>query len=298
MPTQSIRDLLSDAATRLAPHDTARLDAELLLCHVLGKARSFLFAFPEHEPDVATRARFDALIEARNGGRPIAHLLGRRDFWSLQLAVDEHTLIPRPETELLVEAALARIPATSAFQIADLGTGSGAIALAIACERHFARLVATDRSEDALRVAKANAERLGLQARVEFRAGHWCEALQDQRFGMIISNPPYIRADDAHLQQGDLRFEPIGALASGADGLDAIRVIAATAPAHLQPGGWLLLEHGFDQGGDVRTLLEAAGFQQIETLPDLEARERVTLGRMPGNVPAEPASSTLPASAR
>lgn len=282
MSTPSIRGLLSDAALRLALHDSARLDAELLLCHVLGKARSFLFAFPELLPDAAACARFAALVEARCDGRPIAQLIGRRGFWSLELAVDEHTLIPRPETELLVEAALARIPMTSPCQVADLGTGSGAIALAIASERRFAQLVATDRSEDALRVASANADRLGLDSRVAFRAGNWCEALQDQRFEMIVSNPPYIRADDAHLQQGDLRFEPIGALASGEDGLDAIRVISAAAPAHLQPAGWLLLEHGFDQGKEVRALLELAGFIQVETLLDLEARERVTLGKLPG----------------
>jgi release factor glutamine methyltransferase len=286
MPTQIIRDLLSDAVARLAPHESARLDAELLLGHVLGKSRSFLFAYPEHRLDAEASARFQELIEARSAGHPIAQLIGKRNFWTLELAVDEHTLIPRPETELLVEAALARIPSTSPWRIADLGTGSGAIALAIASVRRLAQLVATDRSAAALRVASGNAERLGLHSRIEFKAGDWCAPLQGQQFDLVVSNPPYIRADDAHLQQGDLRFEPIDALASGADGLDAIRVIATTAPAHLQPGGWLLLEHGFDQGAAVRALLDAAGFFQIETLLDLEARERVTLGRMPGQSPA------------
>ncbi len=281
MPTPTIRDLLSDAVSRFTSNESARLDAELLLCHALGRPRSFLFAFPEIQPDAATCARFRALVEARSAGRPIAHLLGKRAFWTLELAVDEHTLIPRPETELLVEAALARIPTTQPCRIADLGTGSGAIALAIASERRLAQLVASDCSEVALCVAADNARRIDLLSRIEFRAGDWCEALQGERFDLIVSNPPYIRSDDAHLLQGDLRFEPIGALASGSDGLDAIRTISGAAPAHLQPGGWLLLEHGLDQGVSVRALLNAAGFVQIETLRDLEARERVTLGRMP-----------------
>lgn len=281
MPDESIAALLREGAQQLAASgEAARLEAELLLCEVLDRPRSFLFAFPERVPEADRALRYRELIAARAAGRPVAQLLGRRDFWSLALAVDEHTLIPRPETELLVEAALARLPPDLAGRVADLGTGSGAIALAIASERPLLEVVATDASAAALAVAQRNAQALGLASRVAFRRGDWLAPLAGERFDLIASNPPYLAEDDPHLAQGDLRFEPRSALASGSDGLDAIRRIVAEAPAHLRPGGWLLLEHGLAQGAAVRDLLHAAGFGAVQTLRDLEDRDRVSLGRI------------------
>lgn len=255
-------------------------DAEILLAHVLDRPRSWLFAHDDAVVPADAAARFRALLVRRAAGEPVAYLTGRRGFWRFDLAVTADTLIPRPETELLVEAVLARLPPATAARIADLGTGSGAIALALAWERPQARVIATDRSEAALAVARANAAELGL-GNVEFRAGDWWQPLQGERLDLIASNPPYIAAGDVHLQQGDLRFEPQGALTPGGDGLDSIRVIAAGAAAHLHPGGWLLLEHGHDQGPAVRALLQRAGLVAVETLRDLEGRDRVSLGRVP-----------------
>ncbi len=276
----NVRDLLASASRRLGGAD-ARLDAELLLAHALGVSRARLYAWPEEEPDTVQRATFERLVEAREQGEPIAYLTGRREFWSLELRVTPHVLIPRHETELLVELALERIPRDRAFRIADLGTGSGAIALALARERPLARVTATDASATALDVARGNAERLGV-GNVGFAAGDWYAALGDARFDLIVSNPPYVAADDAHLAQGDLRFEPASALASGADGLDAIRHIVAGAPAHLVDGGALLLEHGFDQSVRVRALLDAAGFVDVRSVRDAAGHERVTLGAKRG----------------
>jgi release factor glutamine methyltransferase len=276
----NVRDLLASASRRLGGAD-ARLDAELLLAHALGVSRARLYAWPEEEPDTVQRATFERLVEAREQGEPIAYLTGRREFWSLELRVTPHVLIPRHETELLVELALERIPRDRAVRIADLGTGSGAIALALARERPLARVTATDASATALDVARGNAERLGV-GNVGFAAGDWYAALGDARFDLIVSNPPYVAADDAHLAQGDLRFEPASALASGADGLDAIRHIVAGAPAHLVDGGALLLEHGFDQSVRVRALLDAAGFVDVRSVRDAAGHERVTLGAKRG----------------
>ena len=268
-----------DASLRSAGARVDMRDAELLLAHVLDKPRSWLFAHGNDvlSPDAAER--FDALIARCAAGEPVAYLIGRRGFWKFDLAVDTATLIPRPETELLVELALARLSSEASLRVADLGTGSGAIALALAHERPRAQVVATDASTGALAVARANAQALGL-ANIEFRHGDWFVPLAGERFDLIASNPPYIADDDPHLQ--DLRFEPGSALASGADGLDAIRAIARDAPAHLVPGGWLLLEHGWEQGAAVRGLLSAAGFTRVGTERDLEGRDRVTLGRMGG----------------
>lgn len=265
------------------------VDTELLLAEALGRSRSWLYAHPEAAVPAPARARFEALLARRQAGEPVAYLLGRQGFWSLELEVSPATLIPRPETELLVELALARLPAGQSLRVADLGTGSGAIALALARERPQAHVVATDASAEALTVARRNAARLGL-GRVEFRDGDWLVPLAQERFDLIASNPPYIEQDDPHLAQGDLRFEPPAALASGADGLDAIRVIVRDAGRHLHPGGWLLLEHGWNQGPAVRVLLEAAGFSEVATERDLEGRDRVSLGRwsqkVPGRAPA------------
>jgi len=276
---QEIRQLLA-AAARMLPGVEGRHEAEMLLLHVLGRERSWLFAHATDLLDPATAEAFAALLQRRIAGEPVAYLLGRRGFWTLDLAVSPATLIPRPETERLVELALERLPAGMPLRIADLGTGSGAIALALASERPLAQIVATDMSADALAVAAGNARQHGL-ANVAFRQGSWHAPLADERFDLIASNPPYIANDDPHLAQGDLRFEPATALASGHDGLDDIRLIIAGAPAHLLPGGWLLMEHGWDQGEAIRALLEDAGFVEVGTALDLEQRDRVSLGRWP-----------------
>lgn len=267
--------LLRDARQRI---DAA--DAALLLAHALGKPQGWLYAHADDPIDDATRARFEALVARRERGEPVAYLTGHRGFWTLDLEVGDAVLIPRPETELLVELALARMPVASPLRVADLGTGSGAIALALAHERPGAAIVATDASSAALAVARANAARLQL-ANVAFRHGSWFAPLQGEVFDLVVSNPPYIATHDPHLGQGDLRFEPASALSSGRDGLDAIRSIADAAPAHLQRGGWLLLEHGWEQGDAVRGVLQAAGFAEVATHRDLEGRDRATMGRMP-----------------
>jgi release factor glutamine methyltransferase len=266
--------LLRDAGTRIDP-----VDAQWLLVHALGKPRSWLYAHGDDVADAALVARFGALVERRIAGEPVAYLTGRRGFWSFDLAVTPATLIPRVETELLVELALARLPQDHDLRIADLGTGSGAIALALAHERPRARVVATDASDATLAVARRNAIALGIDS-IEFRRGDWLAPLAGERFDLIASNPPYIASDDPHLGAGDLRHEPETALASGCDGLDAIRVIVRDAPLHLAAGGWLLLEHGLEQGHAVRGLLDGIGFVEVATEHDLEGRDRVTLGRM------------------
>ncbi|QWP78818.1 peptide chain release factor N(5)-glutamine methyltransferase [Lysobacter sp. K5869] len=275
-PAPRVDALLRAARARIEP-----AEAELLLAHALGRSRSWLFAHDDHAVEAEARARFAELLERRAAGEPVAYLLGRRGFWRFDLRVSPATLIPRPETERLVELALERLPAQDAPRIADLGTGSGAIALALAAERPRARVLAVDLSADALDIARANAAELGL-GNVEFRLGDWFAPLRGERFDLIASNPPYIEADDPHLAQGDLRFEPTSALASGADGLDAIRVIAREGLEHLNPGGWLLIEHGWEQGEAVRALLRAAGWVEVATELDWEQRDRVTLGRSPG----------------
>ena len=277
-PLRPVREAVATAAARLSG-DEARHEAELLLLHVLERPRSWLFAHATDLLPADAAAAFDALLERRRNGEPVAYLTGRRSFWTLELEVDGNTLIPRPDTELLVELALARLPAGRPLRVADLGTGSGAIALALASERPLAQVVATDASAGALAVAQRNARRHALD-NVQFLAGgaHWYAPLKGQSFDLIASNPPYIADDDPHLARGDLRFEPATALTAGADGLDDIRQLAAGAAGHLVPGGWLLLEHGRDQGEAIRALLDAAGLAQVQTLQDLEQRDRVTLG--------------------
>lgn len=279
MSTVNVAELLREAAGRLSGAD-ARHEAEQLLLHVLGVERAWLFAHATDAVDQDARQRFELLVTRRAEGHPLAYLVGRRGFWTLDLQLNTATLIPRPETELLVEQALARLPDDDMVRVADMGTGSGAVALSIASERPLATVMATDVLGPALAVAVKNAQAHGLE-NVWFRRGHWFVALGADRFDMIVSNPPYIAAGDPHLTQGDLRFEPPPALASGADGLDAIREIVAGAPEHLVPGGWLLLEHGWDQGEAIRALLEQAGFVDAQTVQDLEQRDRVTLGRLP-----------------
>jgi release factor glutamine methyltransferase len=272
-----IRDLLAQGAQRIGG-DEARREAELLLGHALQRDRAWLFAHARDRAGDAERARFLALIERRIAGVPVAYLIGRRGFWTVELTVTPAVLVPRPETELLVELALARLPIDRESSVADLGTGSGAIALALAAERPRARVVAVDASQDALEVARRNARGNEI-ANVEFRLGDWYAPLAGERFDLIVSNPPYIADDDPHVARGDLRFEPRIALTSGADGLDAIRVLASGAHAHLVPGGWMLIEHGFEQGAVVRALLAAAGLVEVATQQDLEGRDRLCLAR-------------------
>ncbi|MHC1663294.1 peptide chain release factor N(5)-glutamine methyltransferase [Stenotrophomonas maltophilia] len=277
----TLRQVVADASARLGSID-ARHEAELLLLHVLERPRSWLFAHATDPLPATAQAAFEALLARRAAGEPVAYLTGRRGFWTLDLRVDAATLIPRPETELLVELALERLPSDRPLSVADLGTGSGAIALALASERPLAQVLATDASPGALAMAARNAAHHELR-NVRFAEGgqDWYAPLQGARFALIASNPPYIASEDPHLQQGDLRFEPASALASGIDGLDDIRRIVAGAPEHLQPAGWLLIEHGWDQGAAIRTLFDAAGFADVQTQQDLEQRDRVTLGRRP-----------------
>ena len=271
----TIRHALVDAAARLAGSDSSRLDAEVLLAHVLERPRSYLYTWPERTLTPAQAAAFEALVRRRAAGEPVAHLTGRREFWSLALQVTADTLIPRPETEVLVEQAVARLPAGGQARVADLGTGSGAVALALAHERPGWRVVGTDRSLPALEVARANARRLGLP-NLDWVNGHWCAPFRPDCFDLIACNPPYVAEGDPHLLTADLPHEPRSALTAGPEGLDALGELIPGAWQCLRPGGWLLLEHGPTQGAAVRHLLEAAGFASPETHPDLGGRPRVT----------------------
>ncbi len=274
-----MRALLAEA-TRALTGVEAQREAELLLQHALGIGRAWLYAHADDSVAAEPAAVFRAMVARRAAGEPIAYISGRREFFSLDLQVSRAVLIPRADTELLVELALARIDADKAAEVADLGTGSGAIALALAHARPRASIRATDASETALAQAHANAERLGI-GNVSFVSGDWCAALAEQRFDVIVSNPPYIAIGDPHLVEGDLRFEPASALSSGVDGLDAIRTIVRDAPQHLAPGGWLLFEHGSGQGEACRALLRDHGFEAAFTAVDIEGRDRVSGGRRP-----------------
>jgi release factor glutamine methyltransferase len=270
-----VRSVLTDAMQRL----DESIDAEMLLLHALGKSRSWFISHADDEVDIDVQTAYAALVERRVKGEPVAYIIGRRGFWSLDLEVTPDTLIPRPETELLVELALERLPRGSTAQVADLGTGSGAIALALASARPQASITATDASAAALAVAINNARRLRI-TNIDFLQGDWLTPLIFQRFALIVSNPPYIEAGDPHLTRGDLRYEPSSALVSGRDGLNDIRRIVADARAHLDLGGWLLIEHGWHQGEAVRKLLIAAGYIKVFTAQDLEQRDRVSGGRV------------------
>lgn len=277
MTSFTIKQALRMASHAIAGSDTVQLDAELLLAAALGKSRTYLYTWPEQVLSPSERSYFESVLERRVMGEPVAYILGTRDFWTLTLRVNRHVLIPRPETELLVETALALVTTQEAC-IADLGTGSGAIALAVASERPVWKVVATDMSGDALTVASDNASQLNI-VNVEFRQGSWCDALPPQLFDLIVSNPPYIDAADAHLTQGDLRFEPHSALVAADDGLADIRTLCSQAPQCLKPGGWLLLEHGWTQGPTVAAILQSSGLETVRTLKDLNGNDRVSLGR-------------------
>ena len=262
---------------QLPDSPTERLDAELLLAAALGKSRSYLHTWPERIVSSEAAHIFADYLARRRAGEPVAYILGQQGFWKHDLEVAPHTLIPRPETELLVEAALELVAATPA-KVLDLGTGTGAIALALAAERPAWQVTAVDRVEEALALAERNRMRLRLE-NVQVRGSHWFDALVGERYDLIISNPPYIAAEDPHLIAGDVRFEPSSALVSGADGLDDLRTIIAQAPAHLLPGGWLLLEHGYDQAEAVCDLLTGQGFGDVHSRLDLAGHSRISLGR-------------------
>jgi release factor glutamine methyltransferase len=274
-----LAEVLAEACQILVDSPTGRLDSEVLLGHVLAVSRAHLYANPEAETSARQCDEFLQLVERRVQGEPIAYLVGHREFWSLQLKVTPDVLIPRPETELLVETALKKIPPDCKIRVADLGTGCGAIALAIASERPYCEVHSSDISNAALAVARENARMLGLQ-NIGFHQGSWLEPLTG-RFTLIISNPPYIPRADPHLQQGDTRFEPEAALVPGPDGMTAIHRIAMDSLPVLEHGGYLIIEHGFEQGQATRSLLKSLGYQAVETKRDLADLERVTVGKNP-----------------
>jgi len=277
---QCIEQVLASARATLAEYSaSSAADAEILLCHILGCARSHLLAWPQKLLNTGQLHRYRQLVGLRASGRPVAYLTGIREFWSLPLKVDGSTLIPRPETETLVEFVLEQFTDAAALAVADLGTGSGAIACALARERPGWNIVACDVSAAALAVARDNARRLGMD-NIRFARGDWFDALESgSRFDLVISNPPYVAAGDSHLAAGDVAFEPATALVSGADGLDDIRRIAAQAGGRLKAGGWLVLEHGYDQQPRVAAILHEAGFDLIEQRRDLAGIPRMTAGR-------------------
>ena len=268
---------LREAAGELSESESPKRDAEILLEHVTGKARTYLLAFGETELTAEQEARLAALLARRKTGEPVAHLVGEREFWSLPLYVSAATLIPRPDTECLVEQALARLPVSSC-RILDLGTGTGAIALALATERPDCAVTAVDVMPDAVALAQRNVERLGL-TNVTVLQSSWFSALEKQTFGVIVSNPPYIDEHDPHLAQGDVRFEPLTALVAAREGLADLEHIVTTSRQHLLSGGWLLVEHGWTQGEAVRALLTEAGYAGVKTCRDYGGNERLTLGQ-------------------
>lgn len=260
------------------PGDSPRRDAEILLGHCLQQSRSWLYTWPDKPVAADAQHRFLALLAQRRAGKPVAYLTGERDFWTLSLAVNDATLIPRPETETLVTWAL-ELALPQGARALDLGTGTGAIALAVASERRDWQVCAVDSSAAALALAQENARRNRLE-RVTFACSDWFAALPETPFDLILANPPYIDSDDPHLQRGDVRFEPRSALVADGGGLADLRHIIEQAPAHLAPGGWLLTEHGFEQGAAVRELFEGAQFTEVVTRCDLAGHERVTGGRL------------------
>ena len=265
--------------------DSPRLDAEVLLGHCLKKNRTWLATWPDKELTETEVHAFDALLKRRQNGEPIAHITGSREFWSLDLTVSKDTLIPRPETELMVEQILDLTPQTSNIRLLDLGTGSGAIALALASERPDWNITATDQSVAALVIAEQNARQLGLN-NITFLHGCWFKALENQPtenqlFDIIASNPPYIPKLDPHLSQGDVRFEPMSALASGADGLDDIRLICQQAQKHMKPDALLIIEHGFDQKSELHDIFMHSGYKNLMQYADLSNQPRLTTGLKP-----------------
>lgn len=273
MPT--LQELLAAAADALAAvSPTPRLDAEVLLMYACGLTRAQLITAAQRLLTPEELQRAQTLVARRQQGEPVAYLTGEREFWSMSLEVTPAVLIPRPETEILVQRTLDRIPEDAEYVIADLGTGSGAIALALARARPRCRVLAIDISPEALQVAQRNARRYALD-NIEFMTADWCASLSRSVCHIIVSNPPYVRVDDIHLQKGDVRYEPERALRGGGDGLEAIRRICADAPRHLRPPAWLLLEHGYDQQQTVAHILKASGYRNLEHYPDYAGQMRV-----------------------
>ncbi|MGB5255652.1 MAG: peptide chain release factor N(5)-glutamine methyltransferase [Woeseiaceae bacterium] len=278
--SQRIDALLGNAVSRLAAvSESARLDAEILLCRSIDVPRSYLFAHPEDVLDDAAFERFESLLHRRLGGEPMAYIMGVKEFWSHELLVSNATLVPRPETELLVDLALREIPRKAAWQILDLGTGSGAIALALAGERLLSQVTAVDISDAALAIARENARQLSM-SNIGFAQGNWTAPVRDRKFNVIVSNPPYVRADDEAL--GALQYEPRDALVSGEDGLDAIRALATECVDIIEKDGCLLIEHGRDQADDVAALLSANDWVEIRNHTDFSGHPRVTAARRGG----------------
>ena len=271
---------IADATERLSHvSESPRLDAEILLCRTIDMPRSYLFAHPEDELDTLTRDRFEAILRRREHGAPMAYIMGVKEFWSQEFAVSPATLVPRPETEILVNLALCEIPREAAWRVLDLGTGSGVIAVTIACERPLSMVTAVDVSEEALLVAQENVRALA-PGNVECLPGDWTEPVRDRTFDLIVSNPPYVRAQDDALTA--LRHEPQSALVAGDDGLDAIRVLARDCRDIIVERGLLLIEHGYDQREDVAALLAAHGWVEVQCHDDLAGRPRVTAARRGG----------------
>ena len=274
----TLKQLIADGAGALADSDSARLDAELLLAVALNKPRTWLYTWPEHIPSLPEQHKYLDLLRRRQDGEPIAYLIHRREFYGLELKINHHVLIPRPETETLVECVLQAATGNAQMRIADLGTGSGAVALALAHTMPQARVVATDISGEALTLARENAAALGID-NISFVQGSWLKPLADMTFDIIASNPPYIDAQDPHLSEGDVRFEPVPALVSPENGLADIRQIAETGMPNLAKGGRLFFEHGYAQGEAVRAIFSAYGYGDISTVQDLSGQDRVTMGR-------------------
>ncbi|MGV8925633.1 MAG: peptide chain release factor N(5)-glutamine methyltransferase [Ewingella sp.] len=269
---------LADATRRLAAGESPKRDAEILLGFVTGKARTFIMAFGETQLTASQTEQLGTLLARREQGEPVAYLVGEREFWSLPLSVSPATLIPRPDTECLVEQALLRLSQTAAVNILDLGTGTGAIALAIASERPDCQIIGIDLHPDAVKLAQYNAQKLGI-ANACFLQGSWFTPVPQQRFALIASNPPYIDAADPHLSAGDVRFEPTSALVAENAGLADLAHIIQSASAYLEEGGWLLLEHGWQQAVEVQTLFRQTGYRDVSTVKDYGGNDRISLGQ-------------------
>jgi len=273
----TVTKLLHIAEHSINYSDSARLDAEILFCDVMQFERSRIYSHPEQIVPEDKSILFQSLIEQRQQGHPIAHLTGKKEFWSLEFAINEDTLIPRPETELLVETVLQMIPDDTTFNILDLGTGSGAIAIAIASERPNCKIFATDINTNTLAMAKKNAETHKIE-NIQFYLSDWYQNIPLQSFDLVVSNPPYIREDDEHLSQGDVRFEPELALVAGADGMQAINMILENAKQYLANDAYLLIEHGYDQKQLVQQAFLKQDFNQLKTFQDLSGQDRMTIG--------------------